>query len=167
MTTEAGEFMTALKKHVFYGKELDLGNLEEEVGDMLWYCALASHALKVDFDVIMWRNIAKLKKRFSDRFTEEDATNRDLEAESEALIQERQPENRVVVDRLQWFLELDVEHFMTLHTLLGILFQEGLPEALQDEENHNRLAQMGSAMQQAIAGMRAPETTAVEVMISS
>ena len=31
LSTEAGEFLDALKKHIFYGKELDRVNLKEEI----------------------------------------------------------------------------------------------------------------------------------------
>lgn len=46
--TEVGEFMDALKAHLFYGKDLDYVNLAEEVGDMWWFAALVVHA--VDYD---------------------------------------------------------------------------------------------------------------------
>ena len=41
LATESGEFLDALKKAIFYGKELDRVNLQEEIGDLLWYCAIA------------------------------------------------------------------------------------------------------------------------------
>jgi hypothetical protein len=34
LATETGEFIDTLKKHVFYGKELDYPNVREEVGDI-------------------------------------------------------------------------------------------------------------------------------------
>ena len=40
ISTESGELLDALKKHLMYGKSLDLVNIKEEVGDVLWYCAL-------------------------------------------------------------------------------------------------------------------------------
>jgi NTP pyrophosphatase (non-canonical NTP hydrolase) len=81
LTTESGEFMDALKKHVFYGKPLDKVNLKEEVGDLLWYCALALHALDSSFEEVMATNIAKLKARYPDKFEESQAINRDLDKE--------------------------------------------------------------------------------------
>lgn len=86
IATESGEFLDALKKHIFYGKPLDLVNLAEEVGDMFWYLAVAASALgHEDFNSIMETNIAKLRERYGDKFTEFDALNRNLAAEREIL----------------------------------------------------------------------------------
>lgn len=85
LASEAGEVLDALKKHVFYGAELDRVNLSEEVGDIFWHCALIADELGVSFSDIMETNIAKLKLRYGDKFTEEAANNRDLEAEREVL----------------------------------------------------------------------------------
>ena len=35
--TESGELLDALKKQIFYGRELDVVNVKEEAGDILWY----------------------------------------------------------------------------------------------------------------------------------
>lgn len=85
LATEAGEFLDALKKHVFYGKELDTVNLSEEMGDIFWYCALISDELGVDFAKVMDTNIAKLKARYGDKFTESKAEHRNLEKERTIL----------------------------------------------------------------------------------
>lgn len=79
--TEGGEFTDQLKRHVFYGKELDKVNLTEELGDVLWYVALACNALGIDMQDVMGRNIAKLQARFPEKFTEENALERDLDSE--------------------------------------------------------------------------------------
>lgn len=85
MTTESGEFADAIKKWILYGKELDYVNLQEEVGDLLWYIALVSRQLDIPLESIFNRNIAKLKARYGDKFTEQAALNRDLAAERKAL----------------------------------------------------------------------------------
>ena len=85
LATEAGEFLDALKKHVFYGKELDTVNLSEEMGDIFWYCALIADELKIDFSQVMDINIAKLKARYGDKFSEDKAENRDLKTERTIL----------------------------------------------------------------------------------
>lgn len=85
LATESGEFLDALKKSIFYGKEIDKVNLKEEVGDLMWYCAIALDELGGDFEEVMATNIAKLKARFPNKFTEEDAENRDLAKEREIL----------------------------------------------------------------------------------
>jgi NTP pyrophosphatase (non-canonical NTP hydrolase) len=85
LVTEAGEFQDALKKHFFYGKELDLVNLKEEIGDCLWYCAVALDALGTDFEAVMQTNINKLNARYPEKFSEDQAINRDVAAEREIL----------------------------------------------------------------------------------
>jgi len=85
LSTEAGEFLDSLKKHVFYGKPLDKINLAEELGDLFWYCAIVADELGVEFEPIMERNIEKLKARYGDRFNEEKAENRDLKRERDIL----------------------------------------------------------------------------------
>ncbi len=85
LATEAGEFLDALKKHIFYGKDLDKVNLREEMGDIFWYCAIIADELDVDFKDVMERNITKLKARYGEKFTEEKANSRDLKTEREIL----------------------------------------------------------------------------------
>lgn len=85
MVTEAGEFQDMIKKHIFYGKERDDVNLKEEIGDILWYCAIALNALGTDFESVMQTNIDKLAARYPDKFTEDKAIDRDLDKEREIL----------------------------------------------------------------------------------
>lgn len=87
LTTEAGEFMDALKKYYFYGKALDRTNLLEELGDLLWYMAIALDELDSDFSSEMDRVIRKLRARFPDKFNALDANIRDLDAERRELEQ--------------------------------------------------------------------------------
>ena len=85
--TESGELLDAVKKHVFYGKPLDTVNLVEEVGDILWYLSLLENAIDWPnlLDVAMEKNVAKLRKRYGDKFTESGAINRNTEAERSIL----------------------------------------------------------------------------------
>lgn len=85
LCTEAGEFIDPIKKNMFYEKILDEVNLKEEIGDLLWYIAIACDALETTIEDEMERNIRKLIKRFPEKFTEEAAINRDLFAEREIL----------------------------------------------------------------------------------
>lgn len=85
MCTEAGEIQDQLKKHLIYGKPLDRTNLIEEIGDSLWYQARMLKALGSNFEEAMELNIKKLKARYSDKFTEEAALNRDLKTERDIL----------------------------------------------------------------------------------
>ncbi len=83
--TESSELLDAVKRSLFYGTELDLVNLHEEIGDLMYYIALIVDATSGDFDAIIQTNINKLKKRFPDKFTNTDAVNRDLIAERAIL----------------------------------------------------------------------------------
>lgn len=85
ISTEAGELEDALKKYIFYGKELDTVNIIEEIGDLLYYCSMILNALDVDFETAMTKVIAKLKTRYPKGFTEHDAINRDLNIERNVL----------------------------------------------------------------------------------
>lgn len=85
--TEAGELADVFKKHLFYGKEIDWFNLEEEVGDLFWYLAVMADVLgKDDFLDIMQKNINKLAKRYPNQvFTGNSAINRNTDAERKIL----------------------------------------------------------------------------------
>jgi NTP pyrophosphatase (non-canonical NTP hydrolase) len=85
LVTEAAEFQDALKKSLFYGKPLDKTNLKEEIGDILWYLAIAMDELETDFDVEQDRVIRKLKARYPSKFENELAENRDLATERKIL----------------------------------------------------------------------------------
>ena len=85
LCTEAGEFLDALKKHIFYGKSLDLVNLKEELGDSSWYERIALDALEVRYLDMLQTNVDKLYARFPEKFAEDKALNRDLEKEREIL----------------------------------------------------------------------------------
>jgi NTP pyrophosphatase (non-canonical NTP hydrolase) len=83
--TEGGELMDVFKKFHFYGKPIDWTNVEEEIGDVLWYLALACRASGTTLEAVAEKNIAKLKARYPDKFTNFRAINRDLEAERKIL----------------------------------------------------------------------------------
>lgn len=85
LSTEAGEALDMFKKHIYYGKEFDEINLIEEIGDAMWYLAIACNALDITFEQVMEKNIEKLKARYGDKFSEEKANNRNLNIEREVL----------------------------------------------------------------------------------
>ena len=76
--TEAGELLELLQATAIYGETFDVANAGEEIGDSFWYDALLARACGLTFDGIQRTNIAKLRHRFPDRFTEYDANDRDL-----------------------------------------------------------------------------------------
>jgi NTP pyrophosphatase (non-canonical NTP hydrolase) len=57
----------------------------DECGDVLWYMALLFRNFDIQFDEVYAANIAKLAKRYPDKFTTDAAVNRDLEGESNVL----------------------------------------------------------------------------------
>lgn len=143
LITEFGELVDIYKRNIFYGKEIDIVNVKEELGDLMWYLAIIFRIFpqKLDYksleitdkirvlysiqdninDIIrisdfynlseisflvnslyrnierfaqlnnftledvMQTNIDKLKARFPEKFTNELALNRDLEAERKVL----------------------------------------------------------------------------------
>ena len=95
MSTESGELLDMVKKHVFYGKPLDWVNLEEELGDSNWYQSVAIHTAKMagyvtSLEIICNKNIAKLKARYGGKFSEAAAQERDLDNER-ALLESELP----------------------------------------------------------------------------
>lgn len=85
LVSEVGEIADALKKHLIYGKPLDITNLVEEFGDVEWYQALGLKAIGSDHASAWAANIAKLEKRYPQGFTPEAALNRDVAAERATL----------------------------------------------------------------------------------
>lgn len=83
--TEAGELLEALYAAMFDAKEFDLTNFREEIGDGLWYDAIGLEAIGSNFGEVQTINIAKLRARFPNKFTEFDANNRDLTVERKIL----------------------------------------------------------------------------------
>lgn len=85
LQTESAEFTDMLKKHLFYGKELDVINLQEELFDITWYIAIALDELGYSFEEGFDKNIAKLKARFPDKFDELLSEKRNLQKERKVL----------------------------------------------------------------------------------
>lgn len=74
---EAGEFADLIKKVSFQGHMLDERHLAEEVGDILWYCALAASALGRDLGDIAQENVDKLRRRYPAGFEAERSLHRE------------------------------------------------------------------------------------------
>lgn len=84
IATEAGELLEGLRD-TLRGKSLDAVNVEEEVGDAKWYMAILARTFGFLWGNDERKNIAKLRARFPDKFTEYDANNRNLAVEREIL----------------------------------------------------------------------------------
>jgi NTP pyrophosphatase (non-canonical NTP hydrolase) len=78
ISTESGELLDVAKKAMFYGKAVDFVNLDEEMGDVLWYIAIYANARGTTIEELARVNN---QKRFPDKFTTYHANNRNLPAE--------------------------------------------------------------------------------------
>jgi len=62
---EAGELLDAVKKHVIYGKDLDLENVIEELGDLEFYMQGLRDELSLVREQCIRANVDKLSERYS------------------------------------------------------------------------------------------------------
>lgn len=85
IATEAGELIGAVVTALANGEPIDVVNFQEELGDLGWYRAIGAEGCGKTLPELDEQNIAKLTKRFPDRFTEHAALNRDLVAERKTL----------------------------------------------------------------------------------
>lgn len=76
LSGECGEVIDLLKKHIWQGKELDINDLIEEVGDVLWYIANLCNVNNITMEECMLANVNKLKKRYPNGFSIKDANER-------------------------------------------------------------------------------------------
>lgn len=79
LVTEAGELMDAYKKHKFYGRELDVKNIREEIGDVMWYLVQLCDEVDYSLDQAKTDNIIKLSIRYPEKF--KDVKSRDVDIE--------------------------------------------------------------------------------------
>lgn len=73
---ESGEAIDIVKKWYAHGHELDTEHFVKELGDIAWYLAEAATAVGVDLEVILEKNIEKLRKRYPDGFDTERSIDR-------------------------------------------------------------------------------------------
>jgi len=85
MVTESAELMDAFKKHIYYGKALDEVNIKEELGDLMWYIANLCRISGFNLEDIMQTNINKLRIRYPEKFSNDLAQDRNLDAERKEL----------------------------------------------------------------------------------
>jgi len=79
--TEAGELLDQVKKHIFYGKKLDIVNLQEEVGDICWYLNLLCAWMGTTLEEQMEHNAEKLRIRYPVKFEQQKALERNVKNE--------------------------------------------------------------------------------------
>jgi NTP pyrophosphatase (non-canonical NTP hydrolase) len=84
LVTESAECLEALMI-AESEKDFDHVNFQEELGDLLWYITYYCHEYDVTLEDLMKKNVAKLDKRYKEKFTTDEAVNRDLETERKEL----------------------------------------------------------------------------------
>ena len=80
---EAGELADAIKKHWAYGKELDVNNVIEELGDLTFYMQLIMNTLGITWEEVIQGNIDKLNKRYKEKYSNAEAIDRADKKEAE------------------------------------------------------------------------------------
>ena len=79
------ELQDLIKKNIAYNKSIDLQKELTYTKNIIRTCMSIAKRHKFSLDKALENNINKLKARFPDKFTEENAINRDLEAERKEL----------------------------------------------------------------------------------
>lgn len=74
---EVGEVCELLGKHIGHGHDLDVEELEKELGDVLWYVAALATLYDLHLEDIAVGNIAKLKKRYPHGYSDDASRNRE------------------------------------------------------------------------------------------
>lgn len=76
LSGEAGELCSLVQKAAWYGNPITVGQLKEELGDALWYVCEACTALGLELGDVMAHNVAKLRRRYPEGFSEQAAVER-------------------------------------------------------------------------------------------
>jgi len=67
---EAGEYCEIIKKSEFHGKALNKDHAKKELGDILYYVAMAASNLDINLEDVAQANVDKLRARYPDGFEE-------------------------------------------------------------------------------------------------
>lgn len=98
ITKEGGELLSVLEKWLYFGKPYTKEELrqkiKDELGDVFWYAAEACNAIGLDMGEVMSANVAKLRARYPDKFTEERAADENRNREAESIAQLDQSQSR-------------------------------------------------------------------------
>ena len=82
---ELHELVDLHKREFVYGKIMDVEKLEEQLVMLVASLVTVSDEFDFEFEDSLQRNIDKLLQRFPNKFTQENALNRDLEKERKIL----------------------------------------------------------------------------------
>jgi NTP pyrophosphatase (non-canonical NTP hydrolase) len=61
---EAGELADAIKKHIIYDKPLDVMNVIEELGDLMFFITALMNKMNLSMENVLQANVVKLNKRY-------------------------------------------------------------------------------------------------------
>lgn len=76
---EGGEIADLYKKFKYQGHPMNREKMIEELGDVLFYCAMIATGLRTTLDKVAEQNIEKLLKRYPDGFDPDRSINREPE----------------------------------------------------------------------------------------
>ena len=76
LADEVGEFASAIKKSEIYDQPIDMDNIAEEIGDLLWRVQYAATVFGMSLETIARLNIEKLAARYPDGYTDYHAAAR-------------------------------------------------------------------------------------------
>lgn len=85
VASDGGEFVDAIKAHTIYGKSLDLVNLVEEAGDVMFFLQMALNQFGLTLQDAADVNRIKLGTRYHRGYNDADAIKRDKAAEREVM----------------------------------------------------------------------------------
>ena len=77
--------LDSLKKKLYYNKEINITNFIDSTFKLYTLLEMYCKFYSADINIILYKNIAKLKARYGDKFSSERAINRDLETEKKIL----------------------------------------------------------------------------------
>jgi len=73
---EAGELLDTIKKATIYRKPLDIANVREECGDLLFYIVGILDSIDTELDSVITENMAKLSTRYGKAYSNAAAIER-------------------------------------------------------------------------------------------
>lgn len=76
LAEEAGEVLGLVRKHLYMGHDLDRERITRELGDVLWCLSAVAGAVGVTLDEVAESNVAKLRARYPDGYSDEASRKR-------------------------------------------------------------------------------------------
>lgn len=74
---EAGECADLLKKHFYQDNRAFMDDLENELGDVMWYVAETAKAMGLTLEEVAQHNIEKLRRRYPEGFSADRSLHRE------------------------------------------------------------------------------------------